>query len=109
MAATCVSCSARQLQAQLDAGADVNGRDILGASPLHYVCGCGEPQSGREYRLAQILLSHGANIEVKTVRGSTPLKIALVSGCRNQVLATRERVRRLQGATGRSRIVHCEL
>ena len=70
----------------LDAGADVNGRDFLGASPLHYACGCGEPQSGKEYRLAQILLSHGANIEVKTVRGSTPLKIALVNGRRKEVL-----------------------
>ena len=73
----------------LDAGADVNGRDSCGQTPLHYVCGHDEDRASMQglHRVAQLLLSYGANTEVKNLRGRTPLHLALISnGYRKLVL-----------------------
>jgi ankyrin repeat protein len=55
-------------------GADVNARDNLGWTPLHYML------AHHENMVANLLISHGANIEARTLNGETPLHFAAKYG-----------------------------
>ncbi len=59
------------VQFLLDAGANVHGRDALGATPLHYV-GSAE--------FARVLIRHGAEVEARDQSGQTPLHYAAHRG-----------------------------
>src|SRR4051794_15296624 len=51
----------------LKSGADVNGRDGRGATPLHYAAAVGTPE------IMQILVAGGADTNARTAFGATPL------------------------------------
>ncbi|GEM_PF-3109043 len=63
-------------EALIAAGIETNSRDIAGDTPLNTAVRC------NSYRTAQVLISHGADIEAKnyeTVGTMTPLQIAMCS------------------------------
>jgi ankyrin repeat protein len=57
----------------LSVGADVNAKDFLGRTPLHWASFKGHMQ------VFQALLEHGADIEVKSSGGWTPLHFSCIS------------------------------
>ena len=57
----------------IEQGADVNTRNTMGASPLHFACADGTDS----LELADLLIRHGANVNtVETSTGCTPLHYA---------------------------------
>ena len=70
----------------LDAGADPNLDDGYGWTPLHFINPLNKNAHHHDI-VVQMLVSHGANIEVKNHLGDTPLARALRWGCRKTVLA----------------------
>lgn len=62
------------LEALIDLGADVNSRDDYGSSPL--MSAVRQPDG---YRLAQLLLHHGASVRARTESGFTALHAAAAS------------------------------
>jgi ankyrin repeat protein len=58
----------------LSVGADVNAKDYIGHTPLHWACRWGHVQ------VFQALLDHGADIEAMTNSGKTPLHWACING-----------------------------
>jgi len=63
----------------IDRGANVNGRDSLGRTPLHRVAGIHAPA------VVELLLNKGAKIEAREENGRTPLWKAASSGFSNSV------------------------
>ena len=55
----------------MEYGAEVNSRNLMGATPLHYA------SSVMDLEVARVLLDCGAYVDVKDVRGRTPLLRAL--------------------------------
>ncbi len=75
-----VLCAAAQagmnetVAALLDVGADANGRDSSGATPLHHAAACGHRS------VAQLLLQSGADLRARNSLGATPLHAAAGAG-----------------------------
>ncbi|HOL70854.1 MAG TPA: ankyrin repeat domain-containing protein, partial [Bryobacteraceae bacterium] len=64
-----------RVRALLDAGADVNGRDRLGGTPLHEAIWNGNAA------IAALLIERGADVNARhTEAGSTPLHYAVITG-----------------------------
>lgn len=59
--------------------ADINARDNFKWSALHHACHSGQVD------LVQLLLEHGAEIDVQTINGGTPLMRA-IEGSREAVV-----------------------
>ncbi len=55
----------------LTAGADVNGKDEDGRTPLHLAAFYGQ------YKIAELLITKGANMNAKTTYSKTPLDVAV--------------------------------
>ena len=55
----------------LTAGADVNGKDEDGRTPLHLAAFYGQ------YKIAELLITKGANMNAKTTYSQTPLDVAV--------------------------------
>jgi len=55
----------------LDAGGDVNAVDETGSTALHYVADKGFP------RVVELLVEHGAGVNVANYRGQTPLAVVI--------------------------------
>jgi tankyrase len=61
----------------INAGADVNARDLMGLTPLLLACG----KSTRGYKeIAELLIKKGASINVRDRLGFTPLLLSLSGG-----------------------------
>lgn len=56
----------------VQAGADVNQRDVTGAAPLHIIC-----DTGANPEAISFLIKHGADLNMRNADGLTPLQIAL--------------------------------
>jgi len=61
----------------LKEGADPNGRDVFGRTPLHLAA------EGGYLEVVEILLQHGADLNAKNARGETPLHLAALRGWRD--------------------------
>jgi len=59
------------VQVALDAGGDVNAVDETGSTALHYVADKGFP------RVVELLVEHGAGLNVANFRGQTPLAVVM--------------------------------
>ena len=59
------------VQVALDAGGDVNAVDETGSTALHYVADKGFP------RVVELLVEHGAGLNVANYRGQTPLAVVM--------------------------------
>ena len=59
------------VQVALDAGGDVNAVDETGSTALHYVADKGFP------RVVELLVEHGAGVNVANYRGQTPLAVVM--------------------------------
>jgi ankyrin repeat protein len=59
----------------VQAGADVNRRDITGATPLHRAC-----RTGANPEAISFLIKHGADVNMRDGRGHSALQIALRPG-----------------------------
>ena len=59
------------VQVALDAGGDVNAVDETGSTALHYVADKGFP------RVIELLVEHGAGVNVANYRGQTPLAVVM--------------------------------
>lgn len=55
-----------------DYGADVNARNICGATPLHQAC------ARLQMQLIESLLAHGAQVDARDEHGTTPLQYAVL-------------------------------
>ena len=62
------------VQAQLDAGADVNGKDENGWTPLHFAARYGHEE------IVELLISEGADVNAKDENSWTPLHFAARHG-----------------------------
>ena len=69
----------------LDRGAEVNGKDNSGWTPLHYAAWDGHAD------VAALLLDRGAEVNVKTIDGWTPLHYAADYGHADVVALLLER------------------
>ena len=74
-----------QTQALLSKGTDVNEKDWLGYTPLHWAIYFGYPD------VAEILISEGANPSIQNDTGRTPLEIATEMGYERLVELLRKR------------------
>lgn len=79
LAAATIKNDTAAAKALIDAGADVNGKDNLGRTPLHMAAFHGH------LKLSGLLLDHGAEIDAKDHVGMTPLHAAVLSGGRQEV------------------------
>ena len=61
------TATASDVQAELDAGADVNARTENGYTPLHWAAGWGTAET------VQLLIAAGADVNARTENGYTPL------------------------------------
>ena len=59
------------VQAELDAGVDVNAKAERGRAPLHDAAASGHME------VAELLITNGANLNAKSVIGETPLDAAV--------------------------------
>jgi len=66
--------TAAQVEAQIEAGADLEAKDILGRTPLHFAAIHGTADTIRT------LIAAGADIEAKIKDGATPLHFAAIHG-----------------------------
>ena len=57
----------------LETGVDVNSKDEIGFTPLHYIA------SGSQLEIAKLLIDKGANVNAKDLDGGTPLHAATPS------------------------------
>ena len=57
----------------LETGVDVNSKDEIGFTPLHYIA------SGSQLEIAKLLIDKGANVNAKDLNGGTPLHAATPS------------------------------
>jgi ankyrin repeat protein len=55
-------------------GADVNAKNFMGWTPLHFVA------SRRDKEIAELLIAKGADVNAKDDDGSTPLHVAAYNG-----------------------------
>jgi ankyrin repeat protein len=78
----------------MHAGADVESRDHLGRTALHFAVDCNNPV------VVELLLEHGADAETADFQGRTPLLVALAAGRKLGTLAGAE-----QGSAARVRQV----
>ena len=60
------------IQQHIAAGADVNTKNIRGATPLHYAAANGHKKT------AALILANGASVNAKDVDGTTPLDYAKI-------------------------------
>jgi len=61
----------------IERNADINGRDEMGCTPLHYAMHDDDQESRENFtRCVGHLLKHGADVEAQNKRGSTPLHLA---------------------------------
>lgn len=67
------------IKAFLDAGADVNAKDVLGRTPLHIAAFYGH------LKISELLIARGADINAKDRVGMTALHAAVLSGGRQEV------------------------
>lgn len=67
-----VRYQAKTVSTLIKAGADVNAEDNFGQRPLHLAC--------RSIECCELLLAHGATLDVKTSKGITPLHLAVSYG-----------------------------
>jgi ankyrin repeat protein len=79
-------CLAREIRFKqlLILGADVACVDNMGATPLHYACGCDEREAIR------VLIQHGAYPYAKTSFGERPIAIAVRNGHSKAIRALAE-------------------
>ena len=61
-------------------GADVNARDGIDLSPLHYAV-----SSNRDTVIAKLLIQNGADVNAENKFGPTPLQLAKISKNKNMV------------------------
>ena len=81
-----VSCSYGSVSTAkvlLDCGANVHAQDVWGDTPLHSACIPSDMYLGKQ--IAQELLAHGADPNVKNWNGETPLDVAKERG-RNEIV-----------------------
>ena len=69
------------LEQILALGADINARDVVGRSALHYAA-----RAGRAENLEFLLEQEGVEIDLMTFGGTTPLMMAAESGNREAVV-----------------------
>ena len=68
------TATAKDIQAEIAKGADIDARDKYGLTPLHGAARYGNAET------VTALLKAGANIEARAERGATPLHAAAVRG-----------------------------
>ena len=68
-----------EIREQLDTGAEVNSRDVLGRTPLHIAAFYGWPKT------TELLIARGADVNARDRVGMTPLHAAVLSGGRGEV------------------------
>jgi len=64
-----------EVQRLVSAGADVNTKDDVGNTPLHWTAGFVQGHKGHA-DVARLLLSKGAEVNAKDNDGKTPLQVA---------------------------------
>ena len=78
----CASYGSREMLEQILAlGAEINTRDMVGRSALHYAA-----SAGRAKNLKFLLKQEGVEIDLMTFGGTTPLMMAVESGNKKAVL-----------------------
>lgn len=104
MLAGCVR-SVEKLASLIEAGADVNARSLLGWSALIFVSSAYPPSSFPELtaaapQMAEMLIRAGAELDVRTSTGQTPLHFAVARRYRDTVLVLLEAGANTEAATG---------
>ena len=69
-----------RVKACLEAGADVNGADLSGNTPLHEAAGRGSLAEGSLAEIVVVLVNAGADVHARRFDGGTPLHVALAWG-----------------------------
>ncbi len=64
----------------LETGVDVNSKDEIGFTPLHYIA------SGSQLEIAKLLIDKGANVNAKDLDGGTPLHAATPSNQSTEIV-----------------------
>ena len=73
------SDNVKKVSRLLDNGADVNAKDKIGNTPLHYTAGWGHKDVAA-LLIAELLIAKGADVNDKNNDGDTPLHIAVKNG-----------------------------
>ena len=84
------------VQVALDAGGNVNAVDETGSTALHYVADKGFP------RVVELLVEHGAELNVVNYRGQTPLAVVMRGRGNIEAAPATEALLRALGAEGRA-------
>ena len=79
LARAAIQADLDELQALVDAGADLNAKDALGRTALHMAAFYGQ------LKVTELLIDRGADVNVKDRVGMTPLHVAVLSGGRQEV------------------------